>query len=368
MSKIKKEVIDGGWINADEEVTAKYFGDIIKVQSSKSKQTHLNQYPRTSKSTYFNKIDNRQHEYKQNENKTVKNARRSVNEIKDIVLNNFQGKQNVLFLTFTCTEAVMDFEFMKNSFNNFFKKLKRKYGKLKYFYIIELQKNRETPSLHIHSAIKSIEHKRLRIPNDEITRLWGVGFCTTERLNNAEKLTSYFIKDLLDEENLKIYPKNKKLYYSSLKLPKPTEEKMTMQEFLNKYGDDFYRDAGVQINIVDVDTSKIINAHKKQTYKKRKHNKRKKLKMKRAVRFRGIENNYLVCDDIYCYRQRKMKNYAVKIPLNTKNTVLMDKVKKLKKGKQWIVLEGTFPIRYDLSNTKVIKILDKTEINITRLF
>lgn len=367
MSKIKKEVIEGGWINADEEITVKYFGDIIKIKSNSSKQTHLKNYQKLSGKSYLNKTTNIEHEYKQNENKTVKNVSRSVNEIKDIVLNNFQGHQNILFLTLTCTKAVMDFEFMKKNFDNFFRKLKRRYGDLKYFYIIELQKNRKEPSLHIHSAIKSIEHKRFTIPDDETTRLWGVGFCTTERLNNAEKLTSYFVKDLLDEANLKIYPKNSNLYYCSLGLPKPKEETMIMQEFLNKCADDFYRDNGVIINIVDEDTAKIINGYMKQLYKRRKHKKKNIHKIRRTVRFRRLQGNLLICDDIY--ENKKQKYYGATITVNTKNTVLLNKVQNLRKYKKaYLLLKGKFPIKRDLSNMEVIDVLDKENIKIQYLF
>ena len=144
-----------------------------------------------------------------------------------------------------------------------------------------------------------------------------------------------------------------------------------MSEFLEKYGDDCYLDSSTAIDVVDSKTNKIMCSNIVKTFKSRKYKRKPKKKFitKRIVRFIKTEDDKMVCDDIYYYKSRYKKSYGIKIPIDTKNTVLMDKIKKLeKRKKQWVVLETTFPIKYGLVGSRVIDIVDKKDMERNYLF
>ncbi len=368
-------ISSGGWIDDDETVTVKKYSHMLEVTNSSNKQTNLKKYKRHDKNTYVNTVTGELIEYKQNDMKILKWVKREVANAKDILINNFYGHQNVLFITLTYNKPVIDFKEVQRNFRNFYNKLQRRYGKLIYFQVVELQKNRwqkkKQKSLHIHLALKNPNVKRFSIENDEICVLWEKGFTKTDRLETVNKIASYFFKDFLYQENLRLYPKYKNIFQCSQGLKDVTTETYTMKEFLNKYGEAFYRENSNIINIIDNKTGKIMCIHKKQNYMPRKYKKKNKSNYKCIIpiRFIKVENDKIVCDDIYTFRRRYLKRYGIKIPINTKNTVLMDKIRKMqKRKKQWILLKATFPLKYDLSNTTVIDILDEKDIVVNRLF
>ncbi len=372
MSNVEIQPSDNTWIGNDDVVTVKHFSGCKKVHYSSHEQNNLSNYKKLNNKCCINKVTNKIIGYKQNTNKVPKYVAREVARGKDILIHHFSGHQNVLFFTLTFEKAYMDISGTKKHFNSFLKKLKRRYGKLIYFYVIELQKERKEPSLHIHAAIKMVEQKRFTVNKDEAEVLWGHGFIKAKRLYNVQKISSYFFKDFFREENLKIYPKNSHIYYSSQGLKPPTVEKLTMTEFLEKYGDDYYLDNAIANNVIDGKTKKIMCSNIDKFFKPRKYKRKskRKFKLKIAIRFIKMEADKLLCDDIYSTTKRNkcFKTYGIKIPLDTKNTILMNKVRKLKKGKQWILLESTFPLGYGLCNAKVIDILDEKDITRTYLF
>lgn len=371
MSDVKLEFNDNTWIADEDMVTVKHFPDEKQVHYNSNPQKHLGGYQRQDKDTYLNTTTGEIGKYKHNVDKVPKFVTQEVARGKDILINHFAGHQNVLFFTLTFDEAYMDIKGTQKYFNSFLRKLKRIYGNLIYFYVIELQKERKEPSLHVHAAIKRTEHKRFKVDKDEAKALWGHGFAKPKRLYNVEKISTYFFKDFFREENLKIYPKNSHIYYHSIGLKGPTVEELTMSEFLKKYGDDYYLDNSVAKDVIDCKTQKVICSNIDKYFKERKYKRKsqRKYKVKRAIRFIRIEADKIICDDIYSSKKRYSKTYGIKIPLDTKNTVLMEKVRKLKKfKKQWVLLESKFPMGYGLCNAKVIDILNEADIVETHLF
>lgn len=371
MSDIKLEFTNNTWIDDEEIVTVKHFSDAKQVHYNSNPQKHLAGYKRLNKNTYINPTTGEIKTYKHNACKVPKFVAESVARGQDILIQNFAGHQNVIFFTLTFDKACMDIAGTQKYFNNFLKKIKRRYGELKYFYVIELQKERQEPSLHIHAAIKSMDMKRFRIENDDAKALWGHGITKTERLYNIEKISNYFFKDFFRAKNLKIYPKNSNICYHSTGLKPPKVEMLTMAEFISKYGDDYYLDGTTGKDVIDTKTNKVMCSNIDKIFKQRTHKRKAKIKypLKRTVRFIKVEDDKMLCDDIYFNRRKGCKTYGLKITLNTKNTVLMDKVRKLKRKKKCLILlEYTFPIPQDLSNTTIIDILDENDVIINHLF
>lgn len=373
MSEVKLEFTNNTWIADDDTVTVKHFSGGKQVHYNSNPQNHIAGYKRLDKNTYLNPITGKVETYKQNESKVLKNVATQVKRGRDILINHFSGHQNVLFFTLTFKKAYMDMAGTQDYFNKFLKKLKRRYGKLIYFYVIELQKERQEPSLHIHAAIKRVEYKRFKVDNPETKALWGQGSTKTKRLYDVEKISNYFFKDFFREENLKIYPKGSNIYYRSKGLEPPTLETLTMSEFLSKYEDDYYLDNSTAADVIDSKTNKIMCSNVDKFFKPRKYKRKDKKKFitKRAVRFIKMEADRMVCDDIYVYTRRYgyKKSYGVKVPVDTENTVLMDKIKHLqKRKKQWVLLETTFPVKYGLVGSKVIDLIDEKDMQTNYLF
>lgn len=369
MSKIKSDITEGGWIKNDTQVTFKNYGNIIGVQSSSNsnKPTKLKQCLPKSKYTYINTATGEEKPYMLNDGKVLETVQREVKDASDILLRNFWGHQNVVFITLTCEIPTMDFKQIRKYFRNFYKKLNRKYGKLIYFYIIELQKERVEPSLHIHAVIKHTEKKRFFIPYEELVQLWdksGLWSCSIERVTTIEKLCTYFFKDFLDEETLKLYPKHSHIFYSSINLERVEKETCTMEEFIEKFGEKFYRDSSIINNIIDEETDKIMCRYIKQVYKTRKHKKHKKFirTIKKILTVKQIENTYLIVDDT----PRKIK--SIKLKINYQDEELMKKIKALKKRKYILVLRYEVSLRYDLSNAVIVDVIDKKDIQENHLF
>lgn len=369
MSKIKSEITEGGWIKKDTQVIIKNYGDTIKVQSSSnsSKPTKLKSYRKKDKYTYINAETGEEKPYMLNDGKVLETVQREVKDASDILLRNFWGHQNVVFITLTCETPTMDFKQIRKYFRNFYNKLKRKYGKLIYFYIIELQKKRAEPSLHIHAVIKHTEKKRFFIPYEELVQLWdksGLWSCSIERVTTVEMLCTYFFKDFLDEETLKLYPKHSRIFYSSINLDRVEKETCTMEEFIEKFGEKFYRDSSIINNIIDEETDKIMCRYIKQVYKPRKHKKHKKFirEIKKVLTVKQIEDTYLIVNDT----PKKIKN--IKLKINYQDEELMNKIKALKKRKYILVLRYEVSLRYDLSNAVMVDVIDKKDIQENHLF
>lgn len=371
MSNIKIEETKHTWIENNAIVKVKHYGDSKVVHYNSNIQNHLCKYKKLNNKSCIDKQTGDIIMYNQNKEKVPKYVAREVSRAKDILISNFPKGQNVLFLTLTFSNPCTDFEITRKYFRYFLDKLKRRYGKIIYFYVIELQKERAEPSLHIHAAIKQTEKKRLVINNNEVERLWNKGFTKTKRLSNVQEISNYFFKDFFRKENLKIYTKNCHIYYHSIGLKTPKVEEMKMSNFINLYGEEYYMYNSITKNIIDSRTDKIMCTNINKVFKKRKYKiKHKKiLKVKIPVRFIKVEDGKMICDDIYSFKKRCWKWYNVKISLDTQNTVLMSKVKKLKRKKKcWILLETTFPIRYGFSNSKIIDVEDTDTSIKNRLF
>ena len=369
MSKIKSEITEGGWIKNDTQITFKNYKNIIAVQSSSNsnKPTKLKQYKKKNNDTRINTNTGEEIQCVHNEGKVLDTDKREVENAKDILLYNFWGHQNVVFITLTCETPTMDFNTIRKYFRNFYNKLKRKYGKLIYFYIIELQKERVEPSLHIHAVIKHTEKKRFSIPYDELVQLWkksGLYSCSIERVETVEVLGTYFFKDFLDEETLKLYPKHSRIFYSSINLERVEKETCTMEEFIEKFGEKFYRDSSIINNIIDEETDKIMCRYIKQVYKTRKHKKHKKFirEIKKVLTVKQIEDTYLIVNDT------PKKNKNIKLKINYQDEELMKKIKALKKRKYILVLRYEVSLRYDLSNAVIVDVIDKKDIQENHLF
>lgn len=75
--------------------------------------------------------------------------------------------QSELWVTLTYRQNMTDIPTLRTDYDQFIRKLRRKYGALDYIYAIEPQ---ERGAWHIHALIKSSSNKPLYIPNDVVAK------------------------------------------------------------------------------------------------------------------------------------------------------------------------------------------------------
>ena len=192
----ESSIIDDNQIVKVTKYNARPLADVMLVKGSVN--DNLKIYERINKDEYLNKETGERLQYAHNNFKTEKSSKRSMKQLEKILLNNFSGADNELFVTLTTAEAVTDVYEMRRYFKLFWDRLKKEYDDLEYAYVYEMQQARE--SLHIHLMLKAVSHKHLYISNAKITEYWAQGQTRTVKVTN--KSTAFEI----DEEKAMSQP------------------------------------------------------------------------------------------------------------------------------------------------------------------
>jgi len=120
----------------------------IKYISNKNK---TNCIKRESKTEYIDKRTGELKEYNLNKLTSRKSVNRKLTKYEELVIYNFQGNKNELFITLNCRENITDIADIKKFFKRFIKKLRKDYEGLEYIYMPEQTEN---GCWHIHLFIK----------------------------------------------------------------------------------------------------------------------------------------------------------------------------------------------------------------------
>ena len=138
----------------------------------------------------YNKIENRSQD-KESLRKTFKKIRQLINT-------NFIGASNELCFTITYKENILDPKVLYNDFRKFMKKLKYKYKSVDYINVVEPQGR---GAWHCHILLKFNDHKKIYIPNKEISEMWGHGFVKVKAMRkDVDNLGAYLSAYLGDVE------------------------------------------------------------------------------------------------------------------------------------------------------------------------
>lgn len=254
-------------LSPDDEVTVKLCGNIAEIRYMHSnfvggviKKLNAHQY-----------VDMRTGEIKDFEHTTTREQSKgtvsqSLRNLRDIINANLTDPSTVLWITLTYRENMQDTKRLYEDYRKFwlrFSYFLKKQNLPSAEYIIATEPQGRG-AWHIHGLF-IFPRKAPYIPNKEIARLWGHGFCNTKSLKNISNpglyLTSYLTDidldkamslgiskgnlksvDFIDETGnhkkkailkggrLKLYPSNFKLYRTSKGIKRPkiiktTEEK-----------------------------------------------------------------------------------------------------------------------------------------------
>lgn len=197
----------------------------------------------------------------QNRGQNLKGLRRTFQRLGDLVNNNFVGGDNELHCILTYKENMKDVSRLRNDFEAFFKRFRRKYkelGRVEYISVIEPQRR---GAWHYHLLLTFPESKKVFIPNETLARLWSHGFVKVLRLENVDNIGAYLTAYLVNVEaegevvaddtikvaevdgvpkafvkggRLHLYPPGVNLYRRTRGIELPSKRQMVFKEFLKE--------------------------------------------------------------------------------------------------------------------------------------
>ena len=241
---MKKSKIEAFKKNANNERLEDYAvkkvilcGDTVIVKAAKRKRCNTISHKKgssndkeTSKPRNLNKSKSR-----------IANKRTLINSLLNarlIILKNFSGAENEVFVTLTCAKPQRDVQKMQESFKTFWRKFKRAYPDCAYVRIAEPN---DFGAWHFHVFIKGNTNEKLVIDTAELRKLWGHGGVNVKRIYSIDGLANYIIpseSDWVKEKartkykRLKFYPKGFNAYSCSKDIVFPEEIEMTDEQLV----------------------------------------------------------------------------------------------------------------------------------------
>ncbi len=222
--------------------------------------------------------------YKNYINKSLESLKKAMNTLEDILLNNFNGERNELFITLTTDKDTSDIEEIIEAKNKFVRKLKREFEDLIYVGVYELQKSRN--SWHIHLIIKDKSHKLIFIDNKIISDLWGLGLtkisyisnkAETYEINEEKRLGYVFYEEfpifsaisyLCKCETKEAIPRNYNAYFCSKNIKKPNKFYVEYGDIVEELESDYNLETEQTILVKNKENDKILNTIKEELWKK----------------------------------------------------------------------------------------------------
>lgn len=207
-----------GYILADKMVTAYRMPTLLELSTGKGNAKPPRRISKTEYVTENGEIkEYEKHSTNRAENLTsIKNTMKS---LRRLIQNNFFGKPNELWVTLTYAENQTDNEQVTKDFKVFMKKLRRRYKGIEYIVVLEPQKR---GAWHLHVLFKQIDAKKLYIPFDELSKLWGHGYVYVKKVNESDNVAAYVTAYLtnvevdgtenVNDDEVYTSPKNNKRY------------------------------------------------------------------------------------------------------------------------------------------------------------
>ena len=198
---MKIEKRHDGVISDDSTVQVIEMNHLVEVQYLKHRNTTMpiqvldkNNYLdlQTGEIKEFNHISNRA--------ELQESLRRTFQELRYYINNNFCGADNELHVTLTYAENMTDSERLYDDFKLFMKALRRKYKKETTIDFINVVEPQGRGAWHCHVLLRFNELDAIFIKNEEIRRLWKQGFVSVKSLNGVDNIGAYLSAYLTDVE------------------------------------------------------------------------------------------------------------------------------------------------------------------------
>lgn len=210
-------------------------GDTVIVKSAKRKRSNTN----NNKNNRNNSNENNKPRNLNKSNDRIANKRTLLNSLFNaslIILKNFSGSENEVFITLTYAKPQRDVCKIQDDFKAFWRKFKRAYPGCAYIRIAEPN---DFGAWHFHVLVKDFANEKLVIDIAKLKKLWGNGGVNVKRIYSIDGLANYFIpsksisvkeKARMKYKRLKFYPKGFNAYSCSKDIIVPEEIEMTDEE------------------------------------------------------------------------------------------------------------------------------------------
>jgi len=226
-----------------------------------------------SKTEYIDKDTGEIKQYNLDKPTDIKDVRKKLNKYNEIVLCNFAGGNNELFVILTCSDNVQDMQIIKRYYDNFRAKMKRR-DKYKTLECIALFEQTAKGRWHIHLFMKYPDGTALTIPYTELKAIWGhSNVYIIPNLNTMQNLNHSADKKQERLERFTKFPKGKRMYYCSKGIQQPTKEKLEFQECPEYYSSDYTQLSRKTYLMQNAETDRIVNAVTTAMYKQTKTDK-----------------------------------------------------------------------------------------------
>ena len=216
---------------------------------------------RIDKDTYLDPITNKEKKYKHNTERTQNELTfyRTRRELNWLILNNFAGGNQEIFLTLTYTDMLLNTTVLSTDFRNYMKRVGNQLkGNCSFEYIV-IKEPHLSGSWHMHVLLRC---------NKEITteiklileNKWKNGAIHTQAITQVNKLAAYLTshltnliidsdgvdsitidystmttKNIIKNARLGLYPMQFRIYSSSKNIKKPLKRYMTFAECKHLY-------------------------------------------------------------------------------------------------------------------------------------
>lgn len=247
------------YISADNVVYRTDLGNSSKIVSMSNQNTSGSCIKRIDKYTYLDKRDNKIKYYDLDKPTNIKDVKRKVRKYEEIVMYNFTGGKNELFITLTCRDKVTDIQVIKDRYKEFLVRLKKDYKDLECIALFETTAN---SYWHIHLFIKSTTSNVLYIPHTELlNKYWGYGAVHIIKNSNTFRNLGHS-RDSRQEklERLTNFPKGCRLYSKTKGIKTPPKEKKQFKDCPEFKSSDYSITSAETYMVRNEETDKIVNA------------------------------------------------------------------------------------------------------------
>lgn len=257
--KINRES-NSHYISADKIVYRTDLGNSSKIVSMSNNSTSGSCIKKISKYEYIDTRTGERKYYDLDKPVNIKDVKRKVRKYEEIVMYNFQGGKNELFITLTCRDKITDLKVIKDRYKEFLENIQTDYKGLECIALFETTSN---SYWHIHLFLKYVDtSKVLTIPHqDLLNKYWTYGAVHIIRNFNTFKSLGHS-KDSRQEklERLTNFPKGCRMYMKTKGIKTPPKEMKAFKDCPEFKSSDYSITSAETYMVRNEETDKIVNA------------------------------------------------------------------------------------------------------------
>lgn len=232
-----------------------------EVRSEQTTVQPTDKVKRIDKNTYLDPRTNQERKYKHNTERTQNESTfyRTRRELNWLILNNFSGGNQELFMTLTYAKSVLNPDGLSADFRNYMKRISNQLkGKCSLDYIV-VREPHLSGSWHMHVLLRCNKEITTEIES-VLIKNWKSGAVHIQTIVQVNKLAAYLTshlthliidedgedsimidystmttKNIMKNARLGLYPMQFRIYSSSKNIKKPLKRYMTLSECKSLY-------------------------------------------------------------------------------------------------------------------------------------